>query len=132
MPVQKGGEWDKVSRRIGSLPVRQVNFVVIFAISLILVLFSLQNIEPATIKLYQGASITAPLAVELILAMGLGAVFAWVFSVWVGVQRVIESRQEQEKLQTQEVQIQELQQDIARYRAEVEVQQKLLPSSDES
>jgi uncharacterized integral membrane protein len=132
MPVQKGGEWDKVSRRIGSLPVRQVNFVVIFAISLILVLFSLQNIEPATIKLYKGASITAPLAVELILAMGLGAVFAWVFSVWVGVQRVIESRQEQEKLQTQEVQIQELQQDIARYRAEVEVQQKLLPSSDES
>lgn len=111
---------------------RQVNFVVIFAISLILVLFSLQNIEPATIKLYKGVSLTAPLAVELILAMGLGAVFAWVFSVWAGVQRIIESRQEQEQLQTQEVQIQELQQDIARYRAEVEVQQKLLPSSEES
>ena len=104
---------------------RQLNFVLIFVICLALVLFGIENTELVSIKIIEGMELKAPLSVELILAMGIGAVLAWVFSVWVQVQSTLNT---QEAMGEQEEQIEELQADIERYKAELEEQQRLLPS----
>jgi uncharacterized integral membrane protein len=105
---------------------RQVNFVVIFVISLALVLFGIENTTPATIYVVQGIEIEAPLCVELIVAMGIGAVLAWVFSVWVQVQGYMSVGKQ---VQQSQLRIQELEQDVERYRVELEEQKPMLPAS---
>jgi uncharacterized integral membrane protein len=105
---------------------RQLNFSLIFVICLALVLFGIENTEPVGIKIIEGMELKAPLSVELILAMGIGAVLAWVFSVWVHIQSGLESQQE---LAEKEEQIEVLQADLERYKAEIEEQQRLLPSA---
>ncbi|WP_008312800.1 lipopolysaccharide assembly protein LapA domain-containing protein [Leptolyngbya sp. PCC 6406] len=105
---------------------RQVNFVVIFVISLALVLFGIENTDPVAIHVVQGIDIEAPLCVELIVSMGIGAVLAWVFSVWVQVQGYVSVGKQ---VQQRELRIQELEQDVERYRVELEEQKPLLPAS---
>lgn len=105
---------------------RQINFVVIFVICLALVLFGIENTEPAVIHIVEGVNLQAPLSIELLIAMGVGAVLAWVFSVWTQVQRMLESGRE---LKQQETRIQELEQDVQRYKVELEEKQRLLPPS---
>jgi uncharacterized integral membrane protein len=61
---------------------RQINFLMVFVMCLALVLFSLENTETVVIRIIKDVQVQAPLAIELILAMGLGAVIAWLFSVW--------------------------------------------------
>lgn len=104
---------------------RQVNFFMIFVIALALVLFSIQNTQPVAIKLVEGLSIQAPLCIELIFAVGFGAVMAWVFSVWTQVQRIITVRRE---MGNREEQIANLEEDLERYKAALE-EQRLLPST---
>lgn len=105
---------------------RQINFVVIFVISLALVLFAIENTEPVIIHIANGLDLEAPLCVELIVAMGVGAVLAWVFSVWVQVQGYLSTNKEQEQ---RELRIQQLEQDVERYRVELEEQKLMLPAS---
>lgn len=105
---------------------RQINFVTIFVICLALVLFGIQNTEPVSIRVIEGLEIQAPLIIELIVATGIGAVLAWIFSVWVQVQRLLESRQE---IRVRDSRIQSLEEDVERYRAVVE-EQRLLPSTE--
>lgn len=104
---------------------RQLNFVLIFVICLALVLFGIENTELVSIKIIEGVELKAPLSIELILAMGIGAVLAWVFSVWVQIQSTLKTG---DAVEIQEGQIEELQADIERYKAELEEQQRLLPS----
>jgi uncharacterized integral membrane protein len=105
---------------------RQVNFSLIFVICLALVLFGIENTQLVGINIIQGVELKAPLAIELILAMGIGAVLAWVFSVWTGLQSTLETRQ---VLGEREEEIEILQADLERYKAELEEQQRLLPSA---
>lgn len=105
---------------------RQINFVIIFVICLALVLFGIENTEPAVIHIVQGVELQAPLSVELLLAMGIGATLAWVFSVWTQIQRVLESGKE---IRQRDVRIEELEQNVQRYKVELEEQQRLLPAS---
>lgn len=105
---------------------RQINFVMIFVISLALVLFGIENTELVRIRFIEGLELQAPLSIELIMAMGIGAVLAWVFSVWVQVQRLLLTQQEMRERDTR---IEVLEQDIERYKAEVE-EQRLLPSAE--
>ena len=105
---------------------RQINFVVIFVICLALVLFGIENTEPVVIHITRGIQVQAPLSVELLLSMGIGAVLAWVFNVWIQVQRMMESGQE---MQQRDERIHELEQDVQRYKVELEEQQRLLPAS---
>ncbi len=105
---------------------RQVNFSLIFVICLALVLFGIENTQMVSINVIQGIELKAPLAIELIIAMGIGAVLAWVFSVWSQLQSTLETR---EVLGEREEEIEILQADIERYKAEIEEQQRLLPSS---
>jgi lipopolysaccharide assembly protein A len=109
---------------------RSLNFFFIFLICLALVLFSIENTEPTTVQIIKGVQVKAPLCVELIVATGLGAVLAWLFSLWSRMQRTLSSRQEIRQVREKEQQIQELQQDIERYKAEVEGKQPLLESAE--
>ncbi|WP_293122335.1 LapA family protein [Microcoleus sp. bin38.metabat.b11b12b14.051] len=109
---------------------RALNFFFIFLICLALVLFSIENTEQTTVQIIKGVQLKAPLCVELIVATGLGAILAWLFSLWSRMQRTITSRQELRQVRQKEQQIQELQQDIERYKAEVEGKQPLLESAE--
>jgi lipopolysaccharide assembly protein A len=109
---------------------RQLNFVIIFVICLALVLFGIENTEPSAIQIIPGVQFQAPLSIELIMAMGIGAVLAWVFSVWTGLQGLLESRQVKIKLEEKEGEIQQLELDIEQYKAEIQEQQRLLPAGD--
>lgn len=105
---------------------RQINFVIIFVICLALVLFGIENTEPVVIRIVKDIQVQAPLSVELLLATGIGAAFAWVFSVWTQLQRVLESGK---AIQQRDVRIEELERDVERYKVELEEQQRLLPAS---
>jgi uncharacterized integral membrane protein len=102
--------------------VRQLNFVVIFIVALALVLFALENTAPASIQIIPQLKVEAPIAVELILAMGLGAVLAWIFSVWSGLQKSIEMR-------NKNVQIQNLQETVQNLSVEIEERKRLVSAS---
>ncbi|MCY7332455.1 MAG: LapA family protein [Pseudanabaena sp. CAN_BIN31] len=101
---------------------RQLNFVVIFVVSLALVLFSLQNTTPVSIQIVPQLKVEAPIAVELILSMGLGAVLAWIFSVWSALQKSIVMR-------NKNVQIQNLQETVQNLNSEVEERKRLVSAS---
>lgn len=109
---------------------RSLNFFLIFLICLALVLFSIENTEPTSIQVIKGVQIKAPLCVELIVATGLGAVLAWLFSLWSRMQRTLASRQEIRQVREKQQRIQELEQDTERYKAEVEAKQPLLESAE--
>ncbi|MGB3297783.1 MAG: LapA family protein [Phormidesmis sp.] len=107
---------------------KQVNFVVIFVICLALVLFGIENTTPSVIHIVQGVDVEAPLSVELIIAAGIGATLAWVFNVWVQLQGVAQQLPEMQK---KESRIEELEQDVERYRIELE-QLPMLPQANAS
>jgi hypothetical protein len=71
---------------------------------------------------------TLPLAVLLLLVAGIGATAAWIFAVWSGVVKKVETLQESGELEAQQVRIQELENDLQRYRATVDAQLSLLPA----
>ncbi|KPQ36086.1 MAG: hypothetical protein HLUCCA11_07695 [Phormidesmis priestleyi Ana] len=104
---------------------KQVNFVVIFVICLALVLFGIENTTPSVIHVVQGVDFEAPLSVELIIAAGIGATLAWVFSVWVQLQGIAQKSPE---IQQRELRIQQLEEDVERYRVELE-QLPMLPQA---
>lgn len=108
---------------------RQINFLMVFVFCLALVLFSLENTEMATIQIVPDFQVQAPLAIELILAMGVGAILAWVFSLWTRLQRLLVARQE---IRTRDARIQELEQNIEQYKAEIQEQQLTLPPATEN
>ena len=99
---------------------RQLNFLIIFALCLALVLFSIENSEPAVIRIVNGVQVQAPIAIELILAMGLGAILAWLFSIWTRLQQQLQSFKARRQIRSKEEQIEKLEQDVERYKAEIE------------
>lgn len=105
---------------------RQINFVIIFVICLALVLFGIQNTEPVNIRVFEGLDFQAPLSIELIVAMGIGAVLAWMFNVWAQLQRLLGTRKQ---IHDRDVRIQALEQDVQHYKAAIE-EQRLLPGAE--
>jgi len=111
---------------------RQINFLIIFTLCLALVLFSLENTEPASIQIVQGLQVQAPLAIELLLAMWLGAVLAWLFSIWTQLLKQLEHRQTLRQLRSKDERIQELEKDFESYKEEMEEKEKPLLSASEA
>lgn len=109
---------------------RALNFFFIFLICLALVFFSIENTQPTAIQVIKGVQVKAPLCVELIVATGLGAILAWLFSLWSRMQRTLASRQQIRQVREKEQRIQELEQDLERYKSEVEAKQPLLESAE--
>ncbi|APB35182.1 hypothetical protein GlitD10_2838 [Gloeomargarita lithophora Alchichica-D10] len=91
----------------------QINAALIFAFCLALVFFSLQNMESATVHLVGSYTVSYPLAVELIMAMGVGATLAWLFGIWNQFQRWFIARRE---LWRRDQKIASLEKDIEQYR----------------
>ncbi len=110
-------------------PVRQLNFVIIFALGLGLVLFAIQNSEPAIIQILPNVELKAPVVVEFLLAVGLGAVLAWLFSVWTQLQQNLISSQ---KVRQKNVEIKELKRKIENYQEEVQSLKLALPPATEA
>ncbi len=101
---------------------RQINFVVFFIFALALVLFALENTSAASIQIVPQLKVSAPISVELILAMGLGAVLAWIFSIWSGLQKSIDMR-------NKNVQIQNLQETVQNLSVEIEERKRLVSAT---
>ena len=108
---------------------RQINFLMIFALCLTLVLFSMENTEVEKIQIVPGIQVEAPISIELILAMGAGAVVAWLFSLWTRLQRWLVSRQQ---VRQRDVRIQELEHNFEQYKAETQERQLTLPPASSS
>jgi TRAP-type C4-dicarboxylate transport system permease small subunit len=111
---------------------RQVNFLLIFSFGLATVMFTLENTAPTTVHFLPGLKATMPLAALLLVVGGVGATAAWVFAVWSGVVKKVEAIQNQSELEAQQVRIQELENDLQRYRATVDAQLGLLPAAGQS
>ncbi|MCL1475949.1 LapA family protein [Argonema antarcticum A004/B2] len=111
---------------------RAVNFLIIFVSCLALVLFSLENTEPAVIKVIKGVDLQAPLCIELIVAMGLGAILAGMFSVWFRMLRLLESRKQIRQIREKDSRIQKLEKDLEQYKVEISENDPQLPAGSES
>lgn len=111
---------------------KQLNFLLIFSFGLAMVMFTLENTAPTTVHFLPGVTATLPLAAMLLLVGGVGATAAWVFAVWTGVVRKVEAIQNQSEVEAQQVRIQELENDLQRYRATVDAQLGLLPAAGQS
>ncbi|HEY9615982.1 MAG TPA: LapA family protein [Microcoleaceae cyanobacterium] len=105
---------------------KQINFLILFVICLALVMFAIQNDQPTLIRVVKDVQVEAPLSVELMLAMGTGAVLAWVFSVWSQVQNALAMRKE---LKARDKRIQELEESLQRFEAELQQQPQPLLSA---
>ena len=111
---------------------KQLNFVLIFSFGLAMVMFTLENTAPTTFTFLPGLTTTLPLAALLLLVGGIGATAAWVFAVWTGVVKRVESQVNPSDVEAQQVRIRELEEDVQRYRATVDAQLGLLPAAGES
>ncbi len=108
---------------------RQVNFAIIFIFCLAFALFSIENTELGTIHLIPGMEVQAPISVELLIALGLGGVLAWLFSVWTHLERLLWSSP---KVRQKNARIEELECKIQEYQAEINSLKPLLPFSNNS
>lgn len=97
---------------------RQLNFLLFFALCLGLALFSIENTQTAAINLIPDVQIEAPLSIELLLAVGTGAMLAWIFSLWDQLQRQIDSWKAQRELKLQGKKIEELEQTLSELKGE--------------
>jgi len=111
---------------------RILNFVVIFASGLALVLFSIENTKLTTIQIVPGYEVQAPLAIELILAMGIGATLAWLYSIWSRLARQIATFGQKRELKKKEKEVEKKEQEVENYKVQLEEQQKRLPQGEEN
>ena len=111
---------------------RQLNFLLIFSFGLAMVMFTLENTAPTTVRFLPGVTATLPLAALLLLVGGIGATAAWIYAVWSGVVKKVEGLQSQEEQEAQQVRIRDLENDLQRTRATLDAQLGLLPASGES
>lgn len=101
---------------------RQINFLFMFALAVALVLFALENTGNATIQILPNKTVEAPIAIELIASMGAGAILAWLFSIWAGVQSSLE-------MSAKNRQINQLQKQISTLSNEAQNRKQLLTAS---
>ena len=94
---------------------RQISFLLFFALCLGLALFSIENTQTAAINLVPGVQIEAPLSIELLLAAGIGSLLVWLFSLWNQLQQKMDSWDTQRKLKEQNKKIEELEQTLAEF-----------------
>ncbi len=111
---------------------RQLNFLLIFSFGLAMVMFTLENTAATTVHFLPGVSTTLPLAALLLVVGGIGAIAAWIFAVWSGVVKKVETLQDPGEVEAQQVRIQELENDLQRYRATVDAQLGLLPAAGQT
>jgi putative membrane protein len=108
---------------------RQLNFLLIFLVCLAIALFSIENVQTTPIHIVPDVEVDAPLAIELLVALGVGAAIAWMFGLWNRLQQQLAYRKVAKEVKEQSAQIEALQTQLASYQAEKE-EQKLLPEAE--
>ncbi|MEM7726635.1 MAG: lipopolysaccharide assembly protein LapA domain-containing protein [Cyanobacteria bacterium P01_A01_bin.45] len=103
---------------------KQLNFLIIFIFCLGLALFAIQNSEPVIIHILPNLDASAPMAIDLILTIGIGATSAWVFNLWTQLQREFILNQ---TVHQKNIQIQELESKIEEYKTEIQSLKLSLP-----
>lgn len=93
---------------------KALNFLIIFVIGLGVVIFSLENVTGTPIHLF-GHDFVLPLSVLLLLASGLGAFWAWAYSLWIKAEHDLAHLPKQAMLEAREKRIQELLQERQQY-----------------
>ncbi|MEB3178327.1 MAG: LapA family protein [Nostocaceae cyanobacterium] len=81
----------------------------------------------ATLQLIPNVKVQAPVSVELVLAMGLGAVLAWLYSVWARLVQTIVSYQ---KVRQKNAEIKKLEQNLQQYQQEIQSLKPTLPPAE--
>jgi uncharacterized integral membrane protein len=99
---------------------RQIDFLILFAVLVAIALFSMQNSGSVAITVLPGYVVEYPLAIELLAAAGVGAVFAWVYGVWLKMQFMMEARDKNQQLKEKEAQISKLNQLVAEMKTSLE------------
>jgi hypothetical protein len=77
-----------------------------------------------------GVQVEAPLSIELLLAVGTGAMLAWVFSLWDQLQRQIESWKAQRELKQKSRKIEELEKTISELQTSEEMPPEVVEVKD--
>lgn len=108
---------------------KQLNFLIIFILCLALALFAIENTETVTIHVLPNVELKAPLAVELLVALGSGGILAWLFGVWSQLQTVLVSGFQ---VRQKNRQIQELESKLEKYQAELQSLRLALPPASDS
>jgi len=108
---------------------RQLNFLLIFLVCLAIALFSIENVQTTPIYIVPDVEVDAPLAIELLVALGVGAAIAWMFGLWNRLQQQLAYRKVAKEVKEQSAQIEALQTQLATFQAEQE-EQKLLPEAE--
>lgn len=106
-----------------------INLAIIFIICLALSFFSIENPEYAKITIIPGLEVHAPIAIELIVASGLGAVLAWMLSSWIQLQRFIAFSGTINKKNNR---IKDLENKLEESQAEIQSLQPVLPPSEDA
>lgn len=109
---------------------RNINFLLIFALVLVLALFSLENSELVTVQIIPGTEVQLPLSIEIIVAMGIGAFFTWMFTLWTGLQRAITDFSEYRKIKAKDRKVNDFKPDMEQLEAEIEKKTKFLPEGE--
>jgi uncharacterized integral membrane protein len=108
---------------------RPLNFLLIFSFCLALVLFSLENTQPTTISILPGVEVQAPLAIELILTLGLGGVLAWLFSIWNRLLSQLSQGRDRAESRRKDEKIAALTTNLEQYQAQLTQSLSLLPEA---
>lgn len=111
---------------------RPINFLIIFAFAVVLVLFSLENTQSITIELVPTYlqrwlpryALETPLAIALIATLGLGAIFAWLFNTWSRLLQRIEHGKQLREQQAKDEKIHSLEQTLESYRNQQQEQEE--------
>ncbi len=109
---------------------RQINFLIIFAMCLAFVLFSLQNNQSTLIQIIPGVELEAPLSVELMLSMGVGAILAWLFGIWSRLQNQLTIFRSRWEIRSKNKKIETLEEDLRQFQMELEQQPQLMLTGD--
>lgn len=109
---------------------RQLNFVLIFLVCLAIALFCIQNTNPVMIQLIPGYQVELPLAIELLISIGLGATLAWMFGLWSQLQKQLSAFQDYQLVKARDRRINDLEKEVKTYQTQLEEQQQVLPPAE--
>ena len=103
---------------------RQLNFIGIFALCFAFGIFSIRNADTVSLELLPGLELEAPLSLELLLAMGGGAILAWTIGLWGGVQNLLARFKSSRELKQRDQRIEELEASLNQLRGQLLEQQQ--------
>ena len=103
---------------------RQLNFLGIFALCFAFGIFSIRNADTVSLELLPGLELEAPLSLELLLAMGGGAILAWTIGLWGGVQNLLARFKSSREIKQRDQKIEELEAALNQMRGQLEQQQQ--------